>query len=141
MATPATTSPCDAGFLSQVFSGNAIVCSKTFQDYEASSEKSQIQSVADNAAEYYGDGSPTAQIAQATATQQIGEADMDVTNVTQAVSSSKVGQIFTTCDSGDSGLAVPGLPCISFKWLGVGVAALVALYFLAVVSSFVPRPR
>jgi len=141
MATSPTPSPCDAGFLSQLFAGNAITCSSTFQDYEQASETSQIQSVVDNANTYYGEGSPTAQIAASTAAQQEAQATADVSNVTNAVASSKIGQIFTTCDSGASGLAVPGLPCVSFKWLGLGLAALIGLYFLAVVSSFVPRPR
>lgn len=139
MAT--ATNPCASSFLSQVFAGNAIVCSKTFQDYETDEAKSQIQSVVDNANTNYGEGSSTAQIAQAVATQQEAQSAADVAATTDAVASSTVGQIFTTCASGDSGLAIPGLPCISFKWIGIGLAALVALYFLALVSSFVPRPR
>jgi hypothetical protein len=124
-----------------VFAGNAIVCSKTFQDYETSSAEAQIQTVVDNANTNYGEGSATAQVAQTIATQQEAQSAADVAATTDAVASSTVGQIFTTCASGDSGLAIPGLPCISFKWIAIGIGGLVVLYFLALVSSFVPRPR
>lgn len=141
MAAAPVPNPCDASFVSQVFAGNAVVCSKTFQQYETKSAQAQIQSVVDNANTAYGEGSATAQVADTVATQQEAQSASDVAGVTQAVASSKVGQIFTTCDSGDSGLAIPGLPCVSFKWLGIGAGVLVALYVLAVVASFVPRPR
>jgi len=134
-------SPCSSSFLSQVFAGNAIVCSKTFQDYETDDANSQIQSVVDNANTNYGEGSATAQVAQTIATQQEAQTSADIASTTDAVASSAVGQIFTTCASGDSGLAIPGLPCISFKWIAIGIAGLVALYILALVSSIVPRPR
>jgi len=134
-------SACSAGFLSQVFSGNAIVCNQTFQDILADDEVSQIQSVVDNAVQNYGADSSTVQVAQTAASQQEAQAASDVANVTDAISSSTVGQIFTTCSSGDSGLSIPGLPCISFFWIGIGLASLVALYILAIVSSVIPRPR
>jgi ribulose 1,5-bisphosphate carboxylase large subunit-like protein len=135
------TNPCNDSFLSQIWSGNAIVCSDTFKNYETKNANTQIQSVVDNAKTNYGEGSATAQIAESVATQQEAQTASDVENVNQAVAKSKVGQIFTTCDSGDSGLAIPGLPCISFKWIALGIGGLVVLYFLALVSSVIPRPR
>src|SRR5271168_4851644 len=89
--------PCSASFVSQVFSGNAIVCSQTFQDYETEDATSQIQSVVDNANTNYGEGSATAQVAQTIATQQEAQTAADVASTTSAVASSTVGQIFTTC--------------------------------------------
>jgi hypothetical protein len=133
--------PCADSFLSQVWSGNVIVCAKTFKDYETKSAQDQIQTVVNNANTYYGTGSSAAQVAEATATQQEAQSSADVTNVTDAVASSKVGQIFTTCGDGNSGLAIPGLPCIDFKYMLYFVVAMVLLYALALVSSIVPRPR
>src|SRR4029077_1287922 len=135
------TSPCDASFLSQVFSGNAIVCSSTFQQMETTDATAQIQSVVDNADTYYGDSSPAAETAATAAAQQEAHISADISNVTESVSSSTVGQVFTTCPNGGSGIAIPGLPCINFSYILYGAIALFALYFLAVVSSFVPRPR
>lgn len=133
--------PCDASFFAQVFAGNAVVCNKTFQNYETKSAQDSIQSVVDNANTNYGSGSAVANVAETTAAQQEAQVTADTANVIEAVANSKVGQIFTTCDSGDAGLAVPGLPCISWKYLLYGAAALVALYVLALISSLVPRPR
>jgi len=141
VASAATPNPCSAGFLSQVFSGNAIVCSDTFKNYEAESEKSQIQSVADNAAAAYGQDSLAANVAQTAADQQEQQATDDVNNVTDAVASSTAGQIFTTCSDGSGGLAIPGLPCIDYNYIIYGVIGLVLLYVFATVASFIPKPR
>ena len=132
---------CSAGFFSQLFAGNAIVCNKTFQNYEVQSEKDAIQSVADNAAAAYGEGSSVAQIAQTTATQQEAQATDDVQNVTDTIAASTVDQLFTTCDDGNSGIAIPGLPCIDWTYLGIGIGVLILLYFVAVFSAFIPKPR
>jgi hypothetical protein len=132
-------SPCSAGFGSQLLSGNLITCSSTFKDYLQSSETDQIQSVADNAAANY--DSDVANVAQTAADQAESQAQSDVDNVTNAVASSTYAQVFTTCDDGNAGLSLPGLPCIDWTYLGLGVAALVVLYFVAVFSSFIPRGR
>ena len=140
----AAANPCNDSFLSQVFSGNAIVCSDTFKNYLTTSESDAVQKVADNAQAQADAGlisQESADVAQTSADQQEAQATDDTTNVTTAIANSKVGQIFTTCDNGDAGLAVPGLPCISWKWLGIGAVALIALYVAALVSSVVPRPR
>lgn len=133
-------SACSSSFLTNLFAGNAIVCSQTFQASEAASEQSDIQSVVDNAQAAYGADSTTADVAETAATQQEAQISSDVANVTNAVAASTAGQFFTTCPSGDSGLALGGLPCISFKWLGVGLVGLLLLYFLAIFSSVIPRP-
>lgn len=137
----ATPSPCSRSYLSQLFSGNAIVCSTTFKNYLVSDEQASVQKVVDNAQTYYGTDSAAAQVAEATATQQEAQAPGDVTNTTDSVAASMAGQFFTTCNNGDSGIALPGLGCVSWKYLSYGAIALVVLYFLALVSSFVPRPR
>lgn len=133
--------PCSAGFFSKLFSGNAIVCSETFQNYEKTQETAAIQSVADNASAAYGEGSAIAQLTQTTATQQEAQVTGDVADVTTAIADSTAGQLFTTCDNGDAGLALPGLPCVPWLYLGFGVGALVLLYVLALVSSVIPRSR
>lgn len=137
----AAVSPCTDNFFSQLVKGNALACSTTFQNYETSSAQDSIQSVADNAATYYGPDSTVSDVAATTAAQQEAQSPSDVANTTQAVASSTVGQIFTTCPDGGSGLAIPGLPCINFSYIAYGVLGLVALYVLALVASFVPRPR
>jgi len=136
--------PCNDSLFGRVLSGNAIVCSSTFKDYLTKSEQDAVQDVADRAQAQADAGyisQHSADVAQTAADQQSEQADADTENVTDAIAKSKVGQIFTTCDNGDSGLAIPGLPCVSWKWIGIGAAALVVLYVLALVSSFVPRPR
>jgi hypothetical protein len=137
----AASDPCSASFLSQVFSGNAVVCSSTFQQMETTDATAQIQSVVDNADTYYGEDSPAADTAATAAAQQEAHVSADISNITESISSSTVGQVFTTCDDGNSGLAIPGLPCIDWDYLLYGVIALIVLYFVAIISSFVPRPR
>ena len=145
----AAYNPCDANYLSQFVSGNIIVCSTTFQDYETFTGQAEIDQVAVNAASQAiqaaqnGDFSKlsTVNVAATAALQQEAHVPSDVANTTDAVASSTVGQIFTTCGNGDAGLAIPGLPCIAFKWLALGIGGLVVLCFLALVSSIVPRPR
>lgn len=137
----AAPNSCDASLLSQTFAGNLIVCSKTFRDYETQSGQAQIQSVVDSATKYYGPDSSTARVADAAATIQEAQVPADVSSTNDAVAASTVGQVFTTCGNGDAGIAIPGVPCLPFKWLALGAAALVVLYFLAIISSLVPRPR
>jgi hypothetical protein len=136
-ATP--NDPCQASLFSQVFSGNAIVCSSTFKDYETKSAQDSIQSVADNAAKFY--DSTVADISQTAADQQEAQVPTDVQDTSESIANSTVGQVFTTCSNGDSGISVPGLPCIPWSYLAYGGIALIVLYFLAIISSFVPRPR
>ncbi len=140
----AAVNPCTDNFFSQVLKGNAIVCSTTFQDYETSSAQDSIQSVADNAqtqADLGNLSQDAADVAQTAADQAEAQSPGDVANTTQAIATSTAGQIFTTCPNGGSGLAVPGLPCINFSYLAYGAIILIVLYVLALVSSFVPRPR
>lgn len=132
---------CSAGFFSQLWSGNAIVCNKTFQEYEVQTEKDAVQSVADNAKEAYGEGSAIANLTQTTATQQEAQVEADVANVTEAISSSTAGQIFTTCDNGGSGIAIPGLPCVNWSYIGIGFGVIVLLYLLAVFAPLISRSR
>ena len=147
MATaPVTPNPCDANIFSQLFSGNAIVCSTTFQNYETTSGEAQIQQVADNEQAQADVGQvpqANADIAQTAADQQEAQVSGDVQNVTQAIGNSTVDQFFTTCPSGSSGIAIPGtgLPCIPWKYLGIGVALLLVTYVVAVFSSVLPHPR
>lgn len=136
-----STSPCAASFFSQVFSGNAIVCNSTFQNSEISDATAQIQSVVDNADTFYGDDSPASATAATAAAQAESQVTSDVQNVTDSISSSTVDQVFTTCNDGSSGISVPGLPCIDWKYIAIGGVILVVLYFAAIISSFVPRPR
>lgn len=131
--------PCQAGFVSQLFSGNAIVCSSTFKDYETKSAQESIQAVADNASTYYDDR--VAGVAQAAADVQESYVPTDVQDTSEYIASSNVGQVFTTCGNGSAGIAIPGLPCIPYSYLMYGAIALVVLYILALVSSFIPRPR
>jgi hypothetical protein len=140
MAT-ASSAACSDSLLSQIFKGNAIACSQTFQDYEAGQEKDSIQSVVDNAQEYYGDNSDVVQVATTAAAQQEAQAVDDVTNVVDSVAASNYAQIFSTCDDGNGGLSIPGLPCIDYTYLLYGAIGLVVLYFVALFSSFIPRPR
>lgn len=140
MAT-ASSAACSDSLISQIFKGNAITCSSTFQDYLVGQEKDSIQSVVDNAAEYYGPDSSTVQVATTAASQQEAQAVDDVKNVVDSVAASNYAQVFSTCDDGNGGLAIPGLPCIDYTYILYGVIALVVLYFVAVISSFVPRPR
>jgi hypothetical protein len=135
------TNPCATSFLSQVFSGNAVVCNQTFQDSETTDATAQIQSVVDNADTFYGEDSPAFATASTAASQQEAQVSADISNVTNSVASSNVGQIFTTCDDGNGGLAIPGLPCIDYNYLIYGVVGLIVLYILALVNSIVPRPR
>lgn len=132
-----STSPCAAGFLSRVFSGNEIVCNSSFQNMETTNATSQIQSVVDNADTFYDD--TVSSVAQTAATQQEAQVSFDVANVTDAISSSTAGQFFSTCPDGNGGIAIPGGPCIDYEYLIFGVLALVALYFIAIFSSFIPK--
>jgi hypothetical protein len=132
---------CNASVFSQLVSGNLIVCSSTFQSAQVESEQAQIQSVADNAAQNYGDDSVVANITQSAADQQEAQASSDVTAIDNAIAASNVDQFFTTCSDGNDGIAIPGLPCINYTYILYGLIALVVLYFLAVAQSFVPRPR
>lgn len=137
----APNAACSASFLSQVVSGNVIVCNSAFQDFEESSATDQIQSVVDNAVSNYGENSAAAQTAQTFAEQQEAQISDDVQSVTESVASSNVDQIFTQCDDGNSGLAIPGLPCIDWTYIGIGIAALILLYIVALFSSIIPRGR
>jgi hypothetical protein len=137
----ATNAACSDSLISQIFKGNAITCSDTFKDYLVGQEKDSIQSVVDNAATYYGEDSTTVHVAQTAASQQEAQAENDVKQITDDVAASNFGQIFTTCDDGNGGLAIPGLPCINYTYLLYGGIALVVLYFVAIIASFVPRPR
>lgn len=140
MAT-ATSAACSDSLLSQIFKGNAITCSDTFKDYLAGSEVDSIQSVVDNAKEYYGDDSTVVSVAETAASQQEAQATSDIQSAVDTVTSSNYAQVFSTCDDGNGGLSIPGLPCIDYTYLLYGVIALVVLYFVAVFASFIPRPR
>jgi len=70
--------------------GNYLAC--TQQPDLMAAEQAQIQSVADNAAKYYGADSYTAQVAQQAANQQIAGTASDVAAVTTDVMNSQVDQ-------------------------------------------------
>ena len=135
-----SSAPCDAGFLSQVFSGNAIVCNSSFQQYETDSGVAQIQSVIDNADTFYS-GTAADAVANTVGSQQETQVSEDVANVTDSISNSSAGK---TCSDGSPGIDLTflGGPCIKFLWLEIGggiIIALIILYFLAIFSSVIPK--
>jgi hypothetical protein len=132
---------CSGGFLKNLWSGNAIVCSDTFQQSQVKSGQAQIQSVVDNAAEFYGPNSPAVIAGQASADQQKSSFVNDVLGIDADVINSDDGK---TCDDGAPGinLSILGLPCLKyswFKWGAVAVVALLVLYVVALGRSFLPR--
>jgi hypothetical protein len=133
------SNPCTSSFITQLVSGNAIVCNFTFEASQAQDEVDQIQTVVDNAVSNYGSDSPTATAAETAALQQQAQASDDVTSIDTDIANSSVDQVFTTCDDGNAGLQIPGLPCIDWTYLLIGIGLLVVLYFAAVFSSLIPR--
>lgn len=144
------TDPCSESLVSRILAGNAIVCSDTLKSYEVSAGQAQIQSVADNAAQYYGPGSITAQTAAQIAAAQETQVPLDVNSTTLAVALSSAGKVFGADCNGEPGLDLSfiGGPCMTYTLLreiGLGIAlALVAgvvLYGMAIFGPFIPKGR
>lgn len=142
--------PCSAGFFSRLFSGDAIICSGAFQSYEQSQEEAGIQSVADNASTNYGAGSLTASVAAQASNAQILASKLDTSTINSELAQTDAGKILnSTCDGAPGiDLSIVGGPCLSYDQLkkyglyaGLGIGALIILYVLGIVSSFIPKRR
>lgn len=73
-----------------IFTGNYLACMQ--QPQLQADMNAQIQTVADNAAKYYGPDSTTAAVARAAVAAQIAQTPYDVAAVTSQIENSQVGQ-------------------------------------------------
>lgn len=132
--------PCAAGFFSQLFHGNALLCVQKSGNVAAG--QAEIQSVADNASQAYGPDSIAAQVAQQTADVQKNYVVGDVTQITSDIGNSDIGNplLNDSCDGLD--FTVVGLGCLTKTTLYV-VAGIIVLIILGpyLLPYLLPRRR
>lgn len=143
-------SDCSASIFSQILSGDALVCSKTLQNYETSSSQKSVQAVADATVANQGADSVAAQVTEQFAATQEALAPNDTSNVTSAIVASSAGKVFGASCNGEPGLdlSLVGGPCLTYtllKEIGLGILLALAvgtfLYGAAVLGPFIPKGR
>lgn len=132
-------SACDQSFISQVLSGNAIVCDSTFQDALTSAEQSDIGQVVQNAVDNYGSDSAAAVATASEGAQQAANAVSDNQAITNSIANTP------TCGLDFSFIGGPCIPYKTLEEIGIGLAAALLLGFFiygyAILSPFIPKGR
>jgi hypothetical protein len=119
-------SGCDAGFWSQLFSGNAIVCSDTFKQYEAGQSTKQIIDATEYAKSNYPGNAVVAAI-QDDAASTAAQFSQDSVNVIASQLADN-----PSCEGLD--FSWLGGPCITKTWLYVAGGLAAAIFFFVYVA-------
>lgn len=121
--------PCNASGFGQFLAGNYLLCRQ--RAGLIAQGQAEIQSVADNAAKYYGADSVTAQVTQVAADANKAAVPQDVDAITKDNAS--------FCAGAD--LSLIGLGCITKFKFSLIIAGVVALFSLPYLLPFILRPR
>ena len=122
-----SSNPCDASFLSQLWSGNAIVCSQSFRNYQVDSAVQQQVDTLQNVQNYYGNDPTTVAVAASSTAAAIAAAPGDVDSIDNSIAAT------TNCDGLDFSFIGGG--CISTTYIWIAVGAIVLIVLLAIFAD------
>lgn len=123
------TNPCDAGFLTQLWQGNAIICSQTFQQSQVADAVQQQTDTLNNVIQNYGNDSIQSQVATQATKAAIAATPGDVSSIDASIASSGIGNPLGNPDCSGVDLTIVGLGCIQsyYIWIAVAIVTLLLL--------------
>lgn len=136
------TNPCDAGFLTKLLQGNAIVCSQTFKAYQVADAVQQQTDALSNVQQYYSGNDIVQQVADNATAAAIAASTGDVASIDSTTAASSVGNPISNPDCSGVDLTVIGIGCVQsyYIWIAIAIIALLLItMFLGDIRAVIGR--
>ena len=126
---------CSASFLSQLWSGNAIICNSTFRNYEAAQAVKQQVDTLQNVQTNYAGQTDVIAAAEASTAAAIAAAPGDTQDAIDSVLNSCAGDPLSCSDCDGINLSLFGGGCLSWTWIYIALAIVAGLILLFILTD------